>query len=231
MTEPAERVRRATSSTLLRVARHPQHAAEAPEHTRADAGVEGNARLTASNGLLLTVLLLVEGVTILDVRGMITLHTVIGLMLIGPVLLKCASTVYRFARYYSGKPAYVRKGPPHVILRVIGPLVILSSIAVIGTGVGLLAVHGRGDTLITLHQASFIVWVALMTVHVLGHIIEAATNTTRDLRRGAGRGRSARLLAVGAALVVGVAVAAAFTPSASSWQLHHGDHRPGSARH
>ena len=65
-------------------------------------GVEGNSRLTASTGLVLTVLLLIEGFTILDVRGYITLHTIIGLALIGPVALKCGTTIYRFVRYYTG---------------------------------------------------------------------------------------------------------------------------------
>ena len=36
----------------------------------------GNARLTETTGMLLTLLLLVEGFTSLDVRGYITLHTV-----------------------------------------------------------------------------------------------------------------------------------------------------------
>ena len=74
----------------------------------ADPGVEGNRRLTASTGIVLTVLLLVEGFTILDVRGYITLHTVIGLILIGPIALKSATTVYRMASYYRGQLPYVR---------------------------------------------------------------------------------------------------------------------------
>jgi hypothetical protein len=39
---------------------------------RADAGVEGNARLTAVNAALLLVLLAAEGVTILGVRRMLS---------------------------------------------------------------------------------------------------------------------------------------------------------------
>ncbi|TAM85337.1 MAG: hypothetical protein EPN43_11715, partial [Jatrophihabitans sp.] len=66
------------------------------------AGVEGNSRLTAVNGMVLLVLLAVEGVTILDVRGMITLHMYLGVLLVGPVVLKCASTGYRILRYYTG---------------------------------------------------------------------------------------------------------------------------------
>ena len=78
-----------------------------------DSGVEGNSRLTSTNGMLLLALLAVEGFTVLSVRQMITLHVFLGTLLIGPVLLKIGSTAYRFARYYTGAPAYVDKGPPH----------------------------------------------------------------------------------------------------------------------
>ena len=79
---------------------------------RADAGVAANARLTASNAVVLLVLLAAEGVTLLRVRELLTPHVFIGMVLIPPVLLKVASTGWRFARYYRGTPAYRRKGPP-----------------------------------------------------------------------------------------------------------------------
>jgi hypothetical protein len=191
-------------------------------------GVEGNTRLTASTGVVLAVMLLIEGWTILDVRGYITLHTFLGLMLIGPIALKSATTLYRFGRYYTGKAEYVRRGAPPIVMRAIGPFVVLSSLAVLGTGIALLVEHGQSDTWLTLHQASFIVWVALTGVHFLAHIYGAIRATSRDLRAGgvdpATRRRTTRLLAVAASLALGIALAAAFTPSASSWQLHHGDH-------
>jgi len=197
-------------------------------------GVEGNSRLTAATGSLLTLLLLVEGFTVLDVRGYITLHTAVGLILVGPVMLKCASTGYRFVRYYTGRAAYVRKGPPHLLLRVLGPVVILSTLALLGTGVALLALHGRSDAWLTLHQGSFIVWVAAMTVHFLGHLFEAVRGTARELRPAgqdpAGRRRALRLLLVATSLLAGIALAAAFTPSASSWQLHHHEDGRGQRR-
>jgi hypothetical protein len=190
------------------------------------AGVDGNSRLTASTGIVLTVLLLVEGWTVLDVRGYITLHAFIGLVLIGPIALKCATTMYRFTRYYTGQPGYVKRGAPPVLLRLIGPLVILSSVAVLGTGVALLAVHGASDTWLTLHQGSFVVWIALTGVHFLGHIYEAVLHTARDLRvrrrDAAARGRLARLAVVAASLAVGLVLALAFTPAASS--RHHHEH-------
>jgi hypothetical protein len=206
----------------------PALTADAVSDVDGDVGVVGNSRLTSSTGIVLTILLLIEGFTILDVRGYITLHTVLGLMLIGPVALKCGTTIYRFVRYYSGTSAYVRRGAPHILLRVMGPFVIVSSLAVIGTGVALLVDHGNSDSWLTLHQASFIVWVALTGLHFLLHLYEAVRQTGRDLRRGsddpAAHGRAIRLLTVAASLVIGLAIAAAFTPSASSWQLHRGDH-------
>jgi hypothetical protein len=65
---------------------------------RADAGVAANARLTATNAVVLPMLLAAEGVTILRVRELLMPHVFIGMVLIPPVLLKVASTEWRFAR-------------------------------------------------------------------------------------------------------------------------------------
>lgn len=205
--------------------------------TASDAGVEGNGRLTAVNGMVLLLVLALEGVTILSIRQMITLHIFVGVLLVGPVLLKCASTMYRFARYYRGTEPYVRKGPPHVVLRVIGPIVIASSIALLGTGIGLIYTGPQHrEPLLTLHQASFIVWVGVMVVHVLGHVLEASSATWRELRdRSASpvtRRRGWRTVAVVVSLVAGVGLATALMPTAHSWTSgrfsfghdDHGDH-------
>jgi hypothetical protein len=191
----------------------------------ADAGVESNTRLTSVTGMVLFAMLAVEGYTILDVNGLITLHIFLGIMLVGPVLLKTATTMYRFVRYYQGKPAYVRKGPPHIVLRVLGPLVVLSSLSVLGTGIGLLAVHSHdAGALLTAHQASFIVWVSAMTIHVLGHIQEAVTTSWRELRRPSPR-RPRRLIALVVALALGTGGAALLLPHATQWtQRSHDFH-------
>jgi hypothetical protein len=192
------------------------------ESTNGHAGVDGNTRLTAATGMVLFVLLAVEGVTILSVRQMITLHVFVGVLLIGPVLLKAGSTMYRFARYYAGSVPYVRKGPPHLLLRVIGPLVILSTLALLGTGVVLIFVgtNGSGGWLLA-HQTSFWIWVTLMTVHVLGHLWEAAVTSwaevTTSLRGPAARRRRWRFAAVAMALVIGVGAATTLLPTAAPW--------------
>jgi hypothetical protein len=78
----------------------------APQHRRpgleATGSAAGNERLTAMTGAVLLGLLAAEGVTILFKRQMLTAHFFIGMLLIGPVLLKIGSTGYRFARYYTG---------------------------------------------------------------------------------------------------------------------------------
>jgi len=73
-------------------------------------GAAGNERLTALTGLALLVLFAAEGVTILSVRRLLTLHFFFGMLLIGPVVLKAGSTMYRFLHYYSGAAEYRRKG-------------------------------------------------------------------------------------------------------------------------
>lgn len=56
----------------------------------------------------------------------------------------------------------------------------------LGTGVALLVDHGRGGTWLSLHQASFIVWLVLAGLHFLGHLQGAVVGTARDLRLVAG---------------------------------------------
>ena len=58
---------------------------------RADAGVAGNARLTAANAAVLLVLLAAEGVTILRVHQLLSPHVFIGVVLISGVGLLLVS--------------------------------------------------------------------------------------------------------------------------------------------
>lgn len=200
----------------------PDTARLAPQHRRTvpAAGVEGNEKLTAMTGTLLLVGFAVEGFTILSIHRLLFLHFLLGLVLIGPVLLKIGSTMYRFVRYYAGDLPYVRKGPPSPILRVLGPLVILTSVAVLGTGV-MLAVAGRSGSWLFLHKASFVLWFGVMTVHVLNY----APRLPRMLTArpgGGGRGvavpgGTARWLLLAVSLAVGVGVAAVTMHLSSYW--------------
>src|ERR1700754_1208402 len=72
-------------------------------------GTAGNRLITSATGLVLASLLAAEGATILWMGDLRTEHMFIGLVLIGPVVLKLASTGYRFARYYTRAPRYRRR--------------------------------------------------------------------------------------------------------------------------
>jgi hypothetical protein len=187
--------------------------------------VEANTRLTAATGAVIFVLLAVEGATVLRIRPLLSVHVLVGMMLVPPVLLKMASTGYRFARYYFGDPAYRRKGPPPALLRVLAPLVVLSTLAVIASGIALLLVSSGNlrSQLLTLHKASFVVWFAAMTVHVLGHIAETARIAPLDWYKKTAEqvGRAKlRQWAVAASVAAGVPLGLLLLGRASSWLSH-----------
>jgi hypothetical protein len=52
------------------------------------------------------------------------------------------SRAWRFVRYYGGAPAYRRKGPPPVVLRLPGPVVMVLTVLPPASGVALLFVRG-----------------------------------------------------------------------------------------
>lgn len=146
-------------------------------------GVIGNGRLTAITGALLLVLFAALGVTIVLIGRLLWLHLFVGLFLIGPVVVKLSSTLYRFGRYYTHNPAYRRKGPPPPLLRLLGPVVVLSTIGVFATGVVLLFLgrHGAGENAaFLLHKVTFIVWIVAIGVHVLAHLPELPAALTRS---------------------------------------------------
>jgi hypothetical protein len=196
-------------------------------HGRADGatgGAEGNERLTGLTGMVLLVLFAAEGFTIVAVRQMLTLHFFVGMLLIGPVLLKLCSTIYRFIRYYGGGAEYRRKGPPALPLRVLGPFVILTSLAVIGTGI-MLALTGPGSSIWLLaHKAVFVLWFGAMTIHVLAYVWRLPRLVGSDLARQAGYraeqvlgGRAARWLLLTASLLTGLLLAVVTVHLAGPW--------------
>jgi hypothetical protein len=184
-------------------------------------GSDGNERLTAASGAALFLLLAAEGVTILSIRQLLSLHVFIGMLLVPPVLLKLGSTGWRFVRYYRGDSAYKAKGPPLLPLRLLAPVVVASTVAVFATGIALIALGpGRGHGLVLgLHKASFVVWLAATGIHVLAHIRRVPRLTLADWRRGAGGvdGSLARRALLAGSIVVGAVLAVATVRYAGPW--------------
>jgi hypothetical protein len=199
-------------------------------------GTTGNGQLTALTGTALVVLLAALGVTIVRIHPLLGPHMFIGMLLIGPLLLKLASTGYRFARYYTHDRAYVKKGPPPASLRILAPFVVVSTVVVFATGVALLLAgpSSRG-ALLPIHKVSFIVWVVFAALHVLIHLPDLPqglrfTDRPADVASGVGdpgarelvsysAGRSGRALSLAGAIVAGTVLALVCIPQFSPW-LH-----------
>jgi hypothetical protein len=197
-------------------------------------GTDGNERLTTVTGVLLLVLLAVLGVTILRIRPLLEIHMFLGILLIGPVVLKLASTGYRFVRYYTFQPRYRRKGPPAMAMRLLAPLVVLSTLVVFATGVVLLlAGPGSRGTWLPIHKISFIVWVAATSLHVLGHLADlprvlrnrSPHSSLLASMENPHAGRDGRVMALGGALLAGTMLGilsiSQFAPWLHSHLLHH----------
>jgi hypothetical protein len=193
--------------------------------TRAErlGGTEGNEILTSATAVVLTLLLIAEGVTIVLIGDLLSAHMFIGLALIGPVLLKLGSTGYRFARYYTGARVYREKGPPQLLLRVLAPLLVITTITVFATGVVLLLSGRRSDLVFNVHKVSFIVWGAFFAVHFLAHAPQTArslqTGWTRASRRRV-EGSELRLALLIASIGGGLALALAALSLITGW---HGE--------
>jgi hypothetical protein len=198
-------------------------------------------------GTVLLVLLAAEGITILRISQLLTWHFFIGMLLLGPVALKAGSTMYRFVRYYTGHPEYKRKGPPALLLRMLGPCIVLLTAGIFGSGI-MLAVDGRAHQgqWLFIHKASFIVWGCAMTIHVLAYVwrlprllgaeargvsLEAYGGYGAPRRQGryAGRharrvaqvlgGRGTRLALLIGALLGGLVIALLTVHLATAWQV------------
>jgi hypothetical protein len=181
---------------------------------------EGNSRLTAATAVVLSVLLAVEGMTLLALRQLLSVHVFVGVLLIPPVALKLASTGWRFLRYYGGDREYVRRGPPQPLMRfLVAPVLVLSTAALFASGVGLILL-GRGYPLVLgLHKASFVVWGAAFGIHFLAYALRVPGLVGADLhRRSRARGAGLRAWGLAGALVLGALLAVWTLPHAAVWQ-------------
>jgi hypothetical protein len=187
-------------------------------------GIVGNERLTAEAAVVLIGLLAVEGVTILFLDPLFSWHVFVGMMLIPPVALKLASTGYRFARYYTRRPEYVAKGPPHPLMRfVVAPVLVVSTAGILGTGVAMLAV-GRDGFVVGLHKLSFIVWGGAFAIHLLVYSLRLPRLLSAEwTARRRSRGTMLRATTLLGVLLSGALLATLTLPLAHS--LHHHHHR------
>jgi hypothetical protein len=187
-------------------------------------GTEGNSLLTAATGALLLILLAALGVTIVAVHSLIDEHLFLGMLLVGPLALKLGSVGYRLTLFYAGNARYVARGAPEAVMRVLAPLVVLSTLSVVASGVVLLLAGPSSRGLWNpIHKYSFIVWLAVWWGHVVVHLPDLPklwTERRSERERpwdDNGSGRGGRALALAGALVLGVVLAVACIPLFAAW--------------
>jgi len=196
--------------------------ARSPRHGPArSGGAEGNERLTAMTGAVLLILLAVECYTILRIGRLLTLHVFLGMLLLGPVTLKAGSVLYRFARYYTGNEPYRRKGPPALLLRLIGPIIMLLTACVFGSGI-MLAVtgpsYGPPSGWLVVHRISFFAWLFFIAIHVVTYVPRLPRLLAAEARRACLGGRNTRLALLIGSLLGGLVIALLTVHLAGPWQ-------------
>jgi hypothetical protein len=191
-------------------------------------GPTGNERLTTSLGLVLLVLLGIETLTTLALHAYLPEHIFLGLLLIPTVALKLASTGWRFLRYYMNSKPYRLEGPPRLLLRLLAPLLVVSTLTLFGSGIALIIVGHGGGPLLQLHAVSFAVWGVLIAIHVVAYLTRVVRVGSADWRRHAlptVAGTRSRRAALLGALLAGVVLALATYPAQQAWLNHRHEHR------
>lgn len=184
--------------------------------------VVGNERLTALAGAVLLVLILVELVSSANLHVGLAIHIFVGVLLVGPLVIKIASTFYRFLCYYTGSPAFVRRGPPRLLLRVLAPLLLVTTLVVIGSGIGLVVTGpAQAGPLLPMHNFSVLVWLSMIAIHVFAYLWRTPRLVADDWSKPSSRslvpGRWLRIGVNLGALLLGAVVAILLFPSATPW--------------
>ena len=204
--------------------------------------VTSNTRLTRGTGQLLFWLIILQFISSLFFFGICVnweiptwipyslvraIHFFVGFMLIPLVLLKLASTSWKAAGYYLGRPLYKREGPPRWYNRLLSPIMGLLFLTTLWSGV---AMWGSFEYLFPIpyiyHDYSVVQWhlwsatllVALAVFHMAAHFRETFRGRRRRQAEDPANPEARSLIFGRRALIGGVAGAgAALAVSAAQW--------------
>lgn len=144
--------------------------------------VVANQRLTALNGVFLFVLLAALAITVLFINLLLPIHYLVGIALIPPLALKLYTTGYRFMKYYLRDKDFRIAGPPPLFQRFfVAPSLVISTVAVMATGVELWAFGARfGSWWVSAHTSTAVLFMLAVFLHLLGHARRSATALVED---------------------------------------------------
>ena len=191
---------------------------------------DGNKRLTAAVGVLLLAPILLEIATVLlGVHTFMSWHVFVGIALIPLVVLKLATTGWRFVHYYTRSRAYVAQGPPQIAMRLLAPLFVVATVVLFGSGVAMGLLHGHALQLARrLHGPASVIWLVLLGLHVLVYLGRALKDTADDVRPAdpaSIRGKTARRYGLATAVVCGLLLGSALVPAQHRWVDIRHDHQ------
>lgn len=183
---------------------------------------DGNERLTAAVGLILVALGAAELATlVLGLQRTLHLHVFLGLVLLPLIALKLASTGWRFLRYYTRNESYRLKGPPQAFMRLLAPLLVLSTVALFGSGVAIGLVHGGAlQVARRIHGPAAFLWSVTLGLHVLLYGLRALRAVAGDVQARTRRqveGAHVRTAIVVLAIAAGIAVGLLTLPVQHDW--------------
>jgi hypothetical protein len=142
-----------------------------------DPGVRSNLRLTALVGLAMIVPLLVVTLSGLSFDQLWRVHYFAGFLLVPLLLLKLATTGYRMAAYYLGNRRYRRAGPPTPLLRILAPVLVVSTVVLFLSGIVMWLTDSRLQPWSTLHTDAAVVFTITASIHLLAYLRRAASET------------------------------------------------------
>ena len=119
----------------------------------------------------------------------------------------------------------MRKGPPGPLQRVTGPFVILTTVAVLGTGIMLVVVGPGNGSWGRLHHLSFFLWVVVIVIHLASYVpkLPRMLSDRADHARHLFAARATRWLLLCGSLVACGAGVRHLPPLGQIWRLaqHH----------
>jgi hypothetical protein len=166
-------------------------------------GPLANFQLTATLGLTMLALILVQIWTTTDLHRLMDWHVVVGTIITVPLLAKTIATGYKMASYYLHRNHYAQEGPPLTLFRVLSPLLLLVFWIIIASGVLMLLDgenrHVFGIALHTWHTTGWVLLLVLLVVHLAGRLGPALRGAWGLLRNSGSTGNSSAKVAGGEA--------------------------------
>ena len=116
-------------------------------------GTAGNEALTIAAAILLTLWPMAEGITPLAMGSLLSVHMILGLVLVRPVLLNTRQHRLSIGPLLHATPApmWTKARPPWPCASSL-PVLVLTTVGIFVTGVLLLALGHKSDQLVFLHK-------------------------------------------------------------------------------